>query len=344
MSTISLCMIVKNEARRLRTCLDSYLPIADEIIIVDTGSSDNTVEIANEYTDHVYSFPWSDDFSKARNYAFSLCTCDFIYSADADEVLDQDNLVKFQSLKENIHPEVDIVTMKYINVNGIKSVYNSTSELRPKLFRRLRTWTFISPIHETVRLTPLTYDSDICILHIQESEHNHRDFSIYLKALDSGNKLEKYVVRMLCEQLYKTADFDDLTKLLPYFDKYIIPEYGTVDDLAMPILIAMLRITRVLNLTNRFYTYSVNSVLECASCISSEICIEIGSYQEALKNYDEALFWYIKASNSDCCLDIVSSGETAFLSAARILHMLGQDQKAKEYEDLANDWQLPEIL
>ena len=87
MITISVCMIVKNEEAQLRACLDSIKPIADEIVIVDTGSTDCTKAIAAEYTDLIYDFPWIDDFAAARNFAFSKATKDYIYTADADEVV-----------------------------------------------------------------------------------------------------------------------------------------------------------------------------------------------------------------------------------------------------------------
>lgn len=67
MATVSLCMIVKNEEKVLGRCLDSAKEIADEIIIVDTGSTDRTKEIAAEYTEKIYDFEWNDDFSAARN-------------------------------------------------------------------------------------------------------------------------------------------------------------------------------------------------------------------------------------------------------------------------------------
>lgn len=70
MITISLCMIVKNEEQTLPRCLDCIWDLVDEIIIVDTESTDRTEELAGPYTDWVYDFPWIDDFSAARNAAF----------------------------------------------------------------------------------------------------------------------------------------------------------------------------------------------------------------------------------------------------------------------------------
>ncbi len=71
MVTISICMIVKNEESVLERCLSTVRGIADELIIVDTGSTDGTKEIARKFTEQVYDFVWCDDFSKARNFSFS---------------------------------------------------------------------------------------------------------------------------------------------------------------------------------------------------------------------------------------------------------------------------------
>lgn len=148
MITISLCMIVKNEERILARCLDSVKDLVDEIIIVDTGSADATKRIAAEYTDKIYDFTWIDDFSAARNFAFSKASKEYIYSADADEVLSEENRQRFRQLKETLLPEIEIVQMKYGNQLHNGTVYNFDEEYRPKLFRRLRNFVWEEPIHE----------------------------------------------------------------------------------------------------------------------------------------------------------------------------------------------------
>lgn len=189
MISISMCMIAKNEESVLKRCLDSYSGLFDEIIIVDTGSTDNTKNIAAGYTDKIYDFEWTGDFSEARNFAFSKASCDYIFSADADEVLDDYNRNLFMRLKSVLLPEIDIVQMKYVNCSH-NTVYNSKKELRPKLYKRLRTFTWISPIHETVRLQPVIFDSDIEILHMPQSSHSKRDFSIFKNQLIMGRILK----------------------------------------------------------------------------------------------------------------------------------------------------------
>lgn len=84
---LSLCMIVKDEAYFLDECLGAAVPLVDEIVIVDTGSSDGSREIALRYTDRVYDFAWIDDFAAARNFGLRKATGDWALVLDADEAI-----------------------------------------------------------------------------------------------------------------------------------------------------------------------------------------------------------------------------------------------------------------
>ena len=102
MFTISLCMIVKNEEKTLGRILKIAQNFADEIIIVDTGS-----------TDKIFDFTWCDDFSKARNFSFSKATCDYQMWLDADDVITDENVSKIIALKTNFDTSVDVFEFKY---------------------------------------------------------------------------------------------------------------------------------------------------------------------------------------------------------------------------------------
>ncbi len=206
MITISLCMIVKNEEKILARCLDSVADLVDEVIIVDTGSDDRTREIAALYTDQIYDFEWIDDFAAARNFAFSKAGGEYIYSADADEVLSEENRERFRALKETLLPEVEIVQMKYGNQLQFGTVYNYDEEYRPKLFKRKRDFVWEDPIHETVRLAPVVYDSEIVITHMPEQNHAGRDLQNFRQQILRGARLSKRLHNMYARELFMAGE------------------------------------------------------------------------------------------------------------------------------------------
>src|SRR3989344_3020775 len=101
MPTISLCMIVKNEEKYLEQCLISVKDSADEIIIVDTGSTDKTKDIAKKFNAKIFNFKWTDDFSAARNESLKHATKNWILVLDADEIIDDDGLKKISKIIVN---------------------------------------------------------------------------------------------------------------------------------------------------------------------------------------------------------------------------------------------------
>jgi len=111
--TISLCMIVRDEERFLDNCLKSVKDIADEIIIIDTGSRDNTINIAKKYTDRIYSHPWKDSFSEARNHYFEYATGDWIFQIDADEELVKEDIPALLEAVKN--PEIDAIMVQIVS-------------------------------------------------------------------------------------------------------------------------------------------------------------------------------------------------------------------------------------
>ncbi len=100
--TISVCIIAKDEEERIGTAIKCAKPFADEIIVVDTGSSDRTPEVARELGAKVYYFKWCDDFSAARNESLKHATCDWILWLDADDFIDDENIQKIIELKDKL--------------------------------------------------------------------------------------------------------------------------------------------------------------------------------------------------------------------------------------------------
>ena len=97
---LSVCMIVKNESANLADALDCFRSFADEIIVVDTGSSDNTKEIAARFTSRIYDFEWKDDFAAARNFAMSKAGKGYQLWVDADDRITPENGRHIVALKQ----------------------------------------------------------------------------------------------------------------------------------------------------------------------------------------------------------------------------------------------------
>jgi len=143
---ISLCMIVKNEEKYLRDCLESVKGVAGEIVLVDTGSTDATIQIAKEYDARIFYFNWINDFAAARNYSLQQCLGDWILYLDADERLSAksiNHLKKITSTKSK--------TAYFCQVCSADEVNNRPSIMSyVRLFPNDKTLKFEGAIHEQI--------------------------------------------------------------------------------------------------------------------------------------------------------------------------------------------------
>ena len=304
MITISLCMIVKNEEKNLERCLSSYAPFMDEIIVVDTGSTDRTKEIAARFTDKIYDFVWVNDFAKARNFSFEKATCDYIFSADADEVLEGENRQQFAILKQVLDPEIEIVQMQYGNQLHNGTIYNFDCELRPKLFKRLRSFTWIEPIHETVRTLPVVFDSDIVITHLPEEIHTKRDLAAFERMVQENMPISSRLHTIYAKELFVSGDKEDFEKAIPFFESSFYDE-NRADDEKLEAVCVLSKAYRMLHMDAKFMKYAVFSEIG----ICSEICYEIGQYFYENSEYADALHWFELASVSQPLLNLKYGGE-----------------------------------
>lgn len=142
MSTLSACLIVRDEAKVIEACLDSLHGVADEIVVVDTGSLDDTLERVGRYPVILRHFEWCDDFSAARNFALDQATGDWILYIDADERVEIGDKTRFEALLDNRNALGATVRLHP------KTGFTGYSELR--LFRRDRRIRFEGVIHERV--------------------------------------------------------------------------------------------------------------------------------------------------------------------------------------------------
>ena len=328
MISISVCMIVKNEEKVLARCLDSLRPIADEIIIADTGSTDATKEIAARYTDKIYDFTWIHDFSAARNFAFSKATKDYIYSADADEVLSSENWQQFQKLKECLLPEIEIVQMKYGNQLQFGTVYNFDEEYRPKLFKRKRDFVWEEAIHEAVRLMPIVYDSDIVITHMPHESHAKRDLQNFRKQIEQGKRLSSRLQDMYTRELYLAGDEEDLVWAAEYLKQSVTDEERSVDEVKQACCV-LAKLARIQKDAVTFMKFA-SKVLVQDGC--SEICYEMGLLYEDEGDLEEAVIWYYNAAyETPCQMSLKSATTEPLIQLVSCYEKLGMPEVAEEY-------------
>lgn len=141
---LSLCMIVKNEEETLPQCLASVQSVVDEIIVLDTGSSDRTINVAQKFGAQVYTYEWCNDFAKARNQALKYVRGEWVLVLDADETLVSDII---PSLHQAIqHDRYLLINLLRQEVGAAQSPYSQVS----RLFRRHPNMHFSRPYHALV--------------------------------------------------------------------------------------------------------------------------------------------------------------------------------------------------
>lgn len=150
MPTISLCMIVKNEEKFLEQCLLSVKDLVNEIIVVDTGSSDKTKEIALKFTDKIFDFNWCDDFSAARNVSLKHATCDWILVLDADETISKKDCDVVKQLVETADSNTSAFYLTQRNYNNNSATVNWNSSKDDKYLESKVALGFVA--NPTVRL------------------------------------------------------------------------------------------------------------------------------------------------------------------------------------------------
>lgn len=145
--TVSLCMIVKDEERYLRRCLSSVQDMIDEMIIIDTGSKDATIDIAKEFGAIIETIEWHQDFSEARNRSLSLATKDWILVLDADEYLRQEDRDKLiEALNDFSNEGYIIKTLNYNTEDNNSFITN----LNQRIFKNNHNYHYTGAIHEQV--------------------------------------------------------------------------------------------------------------------------------------------------------------------------------------------------
>jgi GT2 family glycosyltransferase/tetratricopeptide (TPR) repeat protein/2-polyprenyl-3-methyl-5-hydroxy-6-metoxy-1,4-benzoquinol methylase len=146
---LSLCMIVRDNEDTIEACLDSIYPWVDEIVVVDTGSTDRTPEICRRFGARMFEFPWCDDFSAARNVSLEPARGEWIFWMDSDDVIDQEQGRKLRALAYGLHPDECFGYVAQVHCESSEPGQMTTVD-HVKMFRNLPGLRFEHRIHEQI--------------------------------------------------------------------------------------------------------------------------------------------------------------------------------------------------
>ncbi|MCS6850305.1 MAG: glycosyltransferase, partial [Gemmataceae bacterium] len=197
---VSLCMIVRNEEADLPHCLESVVDLVQEIIVVDTGSTDATREVARRYGAKVVDYPWTDSFAAARNESLRHATGDWIFWMDADDRLDADNRERLRRLFASL-PEANVAyLMKCVSSRDPHDDRPGLEVDHARLFRNLPGLRWEYRVHEQImpslaRLGAQAKPCDVVIRHAGYEDAQH-----------SWHKLERNLRLLLLEHAERPDD------------------------------------------------------------------------------------------------------------------------------------------
>ncbi len=335
MPTVSLCMIVKNEEMHLARCLESVAELVEEIIIVDTGSTDRTVELASQYTSKVYSHPWKDDFSDARNYSFSKASMDYCMWMDADDILEESDKDKFVQLKRSLSSDIDIVMMRY-HTSFDEAGKPSFSYFRERWIRNCAEYRWVGEVHEVIPPKGKMIYSDVAICHKKiGSGDPDRNLKIYQKMIADGKLLEPRQQYYYGRELFYHKRFEEAIAVL---EGFLLSGEGWVENKIEACSICA-------NCYNQM-GQEQSALLSLLRSMSfdlprAELCCEIGKYFLEHGMYQNAIYWYETALNLPKneysggfmlpdCYDYIP-----LMQLCVCYDRLGDSEKAKDYNDRA---------
>jgi glycosyltransferase involved in cell wall biosynthesis len=333
-------MILKNEERHIARCLESAEGVFDEIIIVDTGSTDKTKEIVKKFTDKVFDFEWIDDFAAARNFSFEKATSDYIMWLDADDVLPEKTKIALTALKKISEKNVDVYRLPY--QISFDELGNSLFTFRrERILKNCPLAKWVGAVHEVIVPFGVTKDLDVPVQHRKiGGGDSTRNLRIYEKLISDGKILGARDKFYYARELFYNAQYEEAIKI---FTDFLENENGW---LANNIDACVIRAQCFGKLNRK--KEELLSLFEAFTYDTpgAETCCEIGKYFFLKKDYKQAIFWYQIALNQEADS---SSGRFiledcyGYIPAIQLcvcFWNLGEKRKAYEYNEKAGTYKL----
>ena len=285
MINLSVCLIVKNEELVIERCLKCVSQFADEIIVVDTGSTDKTKKIVKKWTENVFDLVWCNDFSKARNFAISKAKGKYIMWLDADDFITDKNIKKINKLKKNLVSDTYMLKYQVAFDDNNKPTFEY---FRERILRNCESCKFNGFLHEAIVPFGNVHYENIVVEHrkVSFARDKRRNLKIYNLHMKNGAILNSretfyYARELLFNGYYKKA--------IKYFKKFL-----KMDNKFFPNIIdAHICICDCFLFLNKFE--SAKNILVDSIKIAppnAQICCKLGQIEILKKNYKNAIFWY----------------------------------------------------
>lgn len=293
MKTLSITIICRDEEINLSRLLPK-LGFADQIIVVDTGSTDSSVEIAKRYAD-VYFYKWRNDFAAARNYAISKAKCDYLMWLDCDDDLPESTINAIKDYLTDDLTRHDFVYLKY------RMGYDSQFWFwRERIIRRCHECRFKGFIHEAIIPFGQTQYLDCDVIHTSNNDHSSRNLAIYQSALARNRRFtlrdKYYYARTLVENGFSAEAVPILRKVAANDKTYIVDRVSSYKMLAR------------IYLRQDNYVQSIKSLSNAVALLppDAETCCLFGDVYYNTTNYAYAALWYEFALNSHAQVGFVN--------------------------------------
>lgn len=336
MASISLCMIVKNEEEVLARCLDCVREFADEIIIVDTGSTDKTREIAEKYTDKIYDFFWCDDFSKARNYGLERATQEYCMWLDADDVILPEEVEKIKRLKKILPANADTVMMKYA-IAFDEWGRPTFTYYRERILRNCSQCRFQGRVHEAIVPFGNILYEEIQIEHRKMKDSDPgRNLRIYEQMYREGRILEPREMYYYGRELFDSGRKKDAKKQLR---RFLGMSGGWKEDKKEAC--RLLAYCYFLEEKRKKGFRMLLRALEYGRP-RPELCCDLGKYFFDQEEWLNAVYWYEQALREDVgvfgfCQENCR-GYIPCIQLSVCWYRLGNLEKAFQYHEEAGRW------
>lgn len=308
MLPVSVCIIAKNEEKHIEECCRHLAPYGFEIVLVDTGSTDRTVELARKYTDKIYYFEWCNDFSAAKNYAIQKASHDWILSIDCDEyveVLDIDKLADCCTRQPGSAGRILIrnrftlngqTAYEQVRVSRFanRRYYHFTGAIHEQLvpINNQNTETFISPDSECIKYV---YSAPITVLHVgydgseEEMLAKSRRNIVLLEQELAAQGADPYLYYQLGQSYRRLHDYENA---LRYFDQGIAmdvdPALDYVQSMVESYGYTLLDLKHNEEALNLLSVYDAFAVRADFVFLMGLIYMNNGQFEEAIREFHKA--------------------------------------------------------